>query len=132
MGEPTRVDWDFSVPVSADDPTAVANLPTPAGRALGAELARFADLEESRVLAQFPHSQPRCGDCALRLGSVPNGCPETLMDLVKCLLESVPFYCHHATDGTEPTRLCAGYGLLAGTFAEEAGALAALFGGEQP
>jgi hypothetical protein len=105
--------WDFSEAPADDD--AVPNVPTPEGRLLGAQLARLADIEEKRLREQFPRLSPRCGDCALRLGTDPNGCPETLMDVVKALVECVPFYCHkNVAEGEKPIRLCAGYALLVG------------------
>jgi len=108
-----RVPWDFSTPAD-DDADAVPNLPTHEGRLLGAELARLADVEEARLRERFPRHQHRCGDCAFRAGTDPNGCPETLMDAVKALVEGVPFYCHKGPDG-EPKRLCAGYAILVGS-----------------
>lgn len=108
-----RVPWDFSEPPSADDP-GVPNEPTPEGRMLGAQLARLADIEEERLRERFPKMHRRCGDCALRLGTVPNGCPETLMDVVKGLVEHVPFYCHQKLDDGNPVLLCAGYMMLVG------------------
>lgn len=108
------VPWEFSKPAEGDA-DAYPNLPTPEGRLLGAELARLTDVEEARLRERFPHHHRRCGDCALRAGTDPNGCPETLMDVVKALAENVPFYCHKAVgpDGA-PKILCAGYAILTG------------------
>jgi hypothetical protein len=111
----SRVPWDFSEP-PACDADAVPNEPTPEGRILGEQLARLADVEEARLREKFPHMHHRCGDCAFRAGTVPNGCPETLMDAVKALVENVPFYCHKKLDDGKPVLLCAGYGMLAGAF----------------
>ena len=109
-----RVPWGFSEP-PANDADAVPNLPTPEGRALGVELARIADLEEERQREKFPNAKPRCADCAFRAGTLPNGCPDTLMDAVKAVAECKPFYCHHGLDSDKsPTRLCAGYALMMG------------------
>jgi hypothetical protein len=117
----SRVPWDFSEP-PADDETAVPNVPTPEGRLLGAQLARLADVEEERLRERFPHMHRRCGDCAFRAGTVPNGCPETLMDAVKGLVEAVPFYCHKKFDEDgKPLLLCAGYALLVGAASETGG-----------
>jgi hypothetical protein len=110
----TEVPWAFSEP-AADETTAVPNLPTPEGRLLGAELARLTDIEEERLRERFPHAHRRCGDCALRAGTDPNGCAETLLDVVKALVEHVPFYCHKAVDDNGPKLLCAGYAILADT-----------------
>ena len=116
MSGVTRVPWEFSAP-PVNDTDAVPNLPTPEGWALGAELARIADLEEERQRERFPNAKPPCADCAFRAGSIPNGCPGTLMDAVKALAECIPFYCHHGLDSGQPTRLCAGYALLMGATA---------------
>ncbi|WP_286554367.1 hypothetical protein [Variovorax sp. J22G40] len=81
---------------------------TPEGRALGAELAR---LTETKVAEMAAAGEPdeRCKTCAFRAGTVPNGCPQTLMDAVKCIVEQQPFYCHVNTyaDGSES--VCAGW-----------------------
>lgn len=111
----SRAPWDFSEP-PADDADAVPNVPTPEGRLLGAHLARLADVEEARLLERFPRHHKRCGDCAFRAGTDPNGCPETLMDAVKGIVESVPFYCHKKFDPDgKPLLLCAGYAMLVGS-----------------
>lgn len=91
------------------------NVPTPEGRALGEQLARLCDIEEARLREQFPKMHRRCGDCALRLGTDPNGCAETLMDVVKGVVEGVPFYCHKAMPNGEPKLLCAGYAAIVGS-----------------
>jgi hypothetical protein len=110
-----QVPWEFSEPPASNDPTALPNVPTPEGRLLGAELARLADAEEARLRERFPRLHPRCNDCAFKAGTDPNGCPETLMDAVKALVECVPFYCHKKFDADgSPKRLCAGYAILAG------------------
>lgn len=116
-----RVPWEFSEAPDAGDPTAVPNVPTSEGRQLGAQLARLADVEEARLLERFPRHHKRCGDCAFRAGTDPNGCPETLMDAVKGIVEGVPFYCHKKFDPDgKPLLLCAGYAMLAGAgFAPE-------------
>lgn len=107
-----KAPWDFS---TAPAPGAGhENLPDPAGIALGAELARLADVEDERQRVHFRNQLPRCDDCAFRAGTRPNGCSETLMDAVKCVIELVPFYCHKGVkDGDDPKRLCSGWALLA-------------------
>jgi hypothetical protein len=123
-----RIPWDYSEAPEEGDETAVPNVPTPEGQMLGAELARLTDIEEERLRERFLKLHPRCDDCALRLGTGPNGCVSTLMDVVKCVAESVPFYCHKgARDGDAPKRLCAGFAVLAG-FADDFSALAARSG----
>jgi hypothetical protein len=107
-----KVPWDFSE--APADGEGVPNLPTPLGRALGIELARIADIEEARQRERFPRMHPRCDDCALRSGTDPNGCAETLMDVIKCVEEDAPFFCHKGVSDGEPKRLCAGYMILIG------------------
>lgn len=105
--------WDYSV-APIDGEAAVPNIPTTEGRLLGTKLARLADLEELRIRSDFPQAHSRCNDCALRAGTDPNGCVETLMDLLKCVCEDTPFYCHQGLRDGEPKRLCAGFAILAG------------------
>jgi len=45
-----------------------------------------------------------CPSCACRAGTVPNGCLQTQLDLLKCVVEGQKFLCHAPKDG----RLCAG------------------------
>jgi hypothetical protein len=77
------------------------NLPTPEGRALGAELARLCDAEIK------PGDPERCLTCAFRAGTIPNGCAPTLMDAIKCAIEGAPFYCHE-----QRGKLCSGWRLM--------------------
>lgn len=107
------VPWHFSVAPTEGEP-AVPNLPTPEGRLLGSALARIADVAEIEALARFPRHHPRCDDCALRSGTLPNGCTETLFDVIKCVVEVVPFFCHKGVRDGKPRHLCAGFALLAG------------------
>lgn len=46
-----------------------------------------------------------CKTCAGKPGSVPNGCLQTQMDLMKSAVEGQPFLCHAPKDG----RLCVGW-----------------------
>lgn len=104
--------WEFS---EAPEPgeSAYPNLPTPEGRALGAELARLADVAEAENRERFPRAARRCYDCAFRAGTDPNGCAETLMDALKCVVEAKPFFCHKGVaEGDTPRTLCAGFALL--------------------
>ena len=80
----------------------VRNRPSLEGRALGAELARFADVEIAKLGTDL-----RCRSCAFRAGTVPNGCLPTVGDALKCSMEGVPFWCH------ERSHLhCAGWAAL--------------------
>jgi hypothetical protein len=91
------------------------NVPTPEGRALGAQLARFFDLEQPKVEARFPGSTERCKSCAFRLGTFPNGCPETVVDAFNCIISGNPFYCHMDMKDGQPTKLCTGWAVLQGS-----------------
>lgn len=68
---------------------------TPEGRAAGQQLAR---LTEPAILDLASEGEPddRCKSCAFRAGTVPNGCLQTQLDALKCVVEGVPFMCHHA------------------------------------
>lgn len=46
-----------------------------------------------------------CPSCACRPGTVPNGCLQTQLDLLKTVVEGKPFLCHAPHDG----KLCAGW-----------------------
>ena len=82
------------------------NMPTPDGMELGRHLVR---LYEPAVLELAAMGVPdkRCSTCALRAGTPPNGCPTTLMDLLKCAMEGdTVFECHdHGRKG----ELCHGF-----------------------
>lgn len=95
-----QVDWPFSDEVHSDSPL-VQNRSTVQGREAGAELVRFyhQSLGGAKDL--------RCLDCAARPGTLPNGSESTIMDLLKCIAEGVPFMCH-----VDPHDVCAGYAIL--------------------
>ena len=80
------------------------NRPTPEGRKLGEQIARLTQKGIDR-LANEGEPDERCASCAFRKGTFPNGCPETVLDALKCVMEGVPFYCHAPQDG----RLCFGW-----------------------
>lgn len=40
-----------------------------------------------------------CASCAFRPETVPNGCLQTQLDALKCVVEGQPFYCHAPRDG---------------------------------
>lgn len=86
------------------------NRPTPEGRELGAQIARLCDQEEAKqakkVLATIPE---RCGSCAFRGGTFPNGCAGTLMDAVHCIIEGRDFHCH---EHGRTDQLCAGFQMM--------------------
>src|SRR4051812_24548724 len=85
----------------------VPNRLTPEGRKLGAALAQLADKADQELRAKSPEIGERCASCAFREGTVPNGCAETVMDALKCVMEGIPFLCHQVKDGK--VALCAGW-----------------------
>lgn len=106
-----KAPWDYSKPVGDGD--GYPNEPTEQGIALGKELARIADIAEAEQVKHFPNQLPRCDDCAFSAGTRPNGCSETLMDAIKCVVELNPFYCHKGCDADgNPRHICRGWFLL--------------------
>ena len=71
------------------------NRVTPEGRALGENMVRLTEPAIAR-LADEGEPDERCKSCAFRLGTVPNGCPQTQLDALKAVIEDVPFMCHQA------------------------------------
>lgn len=71
----------------------VRNLPTPEGQALGAEIARLVEPVITQ-LEQTGEPDKRCKTCAFRAGTEPNGCEQTVMDAMKCVMEGNVFGCH--------------------------------------
>jgi hypothetical protein len=89
------------------------NLPSPEGAEMGKELARFADVEEAKLRAAGLPVPKRCSDCALRLGTIPNQCTQTLFDILVCSATHEDFMCHLSSDAEgDPTKLCRGFELL--------------------
>lgn len=95
-----------------DERVLVRNQPTPEGIEAGGHLARLADVAMAKALEQFPNHAERCGTCAFRGGTFPNGCVDTVMDALKCVIEAVPFYCHETRKGAARP-LCAGFAACA-------------------
>jgi hypothetical protein len=90
----------------------VTNRPTREGYELGAVLAKLADRGEHILLAEDGDAPRRCASCAYKAGTFPNGCPETVLDALKCSTEGIMFTCHHS----EPlenkkgySEMCAGW-----------------------
>jgi hypothetical protein len=110
-----RAPWDFDLPV--DDGTDVPNEPSKEGARLGAVLAAAVDRVEPLARRRFPNMLPRCNDCAFRAGTTPNQCMSTQLDVLKCLIEAKPFYCHKGmAEGDAPKRLCTGATVLVNAF----------------
>lgn len=94
------------------DPTKDHTRVSPQGKAMGANVARIVERGRSRLAAQgltglnLPALRDdMCKSCAGRLGTVPNGCLQTQMDILKAANEGRPFLCHAPRDG----KLCAGW-----------------------
>lgn len=82
------------------------NRPTPLGQELGRHLVRLYEPAIAELVAQGEPDE-RCSTCALRAGTLPNGCEETLADLLKCAMEGeVSFMCH---DRRRKDETCHGY-----------------------
>lgn len=92
----------------SEDRVVIRARPTPEGRVLGEQLARLTEVEMVKLRAKFPGHLEPCGTCAFRRGTVPNGCPTTLMDAIKCAVEGDTFYCHEHRKG-EPMQACTGW-----------------------
>jgi hypothetical protein len=77
------------------DPTKDHKRVTPEGRALGEKMADLAERSVAWVATQGDPDE-RCKSCAFTRGTVPNGCIQTQMDVMKSVIEGVPFLCHQA------------------------------------
>jgi hypothetical protein len=71
------------------------NRVTKKGIALGAQTARLAQAGVDLLLRDGELDE-RCKSCAFRVGTVPNGCPQTQIDVLKAVAEGVRFNCHQA------------------------------------
>nr|WP_315249229.1 hypothetical protein [uncultured Duganella sp.] len=79
------------------------------GRKLGSVSARLAD-GECAALAREGEDDERCKSCAFRASTVPNGCLQTQLDVMKALAEDIPFMCHqHLDQRGRPTKVCHGW-----------------------
>lgn len=98
----------------------VRNRATPEGRSLGKVLARMADVAEERSRAKWPDQQERCQSCAFRSDTLPNGCPDTVWDALKCVAEMRTFMCHQRFDSDgNAIDVCAGWFLAVSKDAPE-------------
>lgn len=69
------------------------------------------DKEVGKLIAEGEWTEDeRCASCAFRHGTVPNGCPQTILDATKCVLEKRTFACH-VPKGDMPagTHACMGW-----------------------
>jgi len=85
---------------------------TPQGKAMGQNASRMAELGRARLIEMGLDGLKggslrgeMCKTCACQPGSVPNGCLQTQLDLLKAAHEGKPFLCHAPMDG----KLCAGW-----------------------
>jgi hypothetical protein len=79
---------------------------------MGRNASRLAEIGRRRLEAlelaglNLPAMRDQmCSSCACRPGTVPNGCLQTQLDLLKAVIEGAPFFCHAPHDG----RMCAGW-----------------------
>lgn len=94
------------------DPTKDHSRVSPTGRAMGKSAARLAEMGRARLIALGLDGVAgpglrgdMCKSCACRPGTVPNGCLQTQLDLLKAAADGKPFLCHAPRDG----KLCAGW-----------------------
>lgn len=71
------------------------NRVTPEGRAAGFQLVRLTEPSIAELVREGEPDE-RCKSCAFRLGTVPNGCLQTQLDALKCVVEDKLFMCHQA------------------------------------
>lgn len=81
---------------------------SPVGQAAGAQLVRLVEPAIARLAAEGEPDE-RCKSCAFRAGTVPNGCAQTMMDALKCVIEDVPFLCHVNTYRDGSPKICHGW-----------------------
>lgn len=95
------------------DPAAplVATTPTAEARELGRHLARFVQDARAQLGTEGRPLPARCSECVFRLGTQPNGTPQTVLDATECMVKREPFLCAHR-DG-EP--VCGGWATLMAT-----------------
>lgn len=91
------------------DPTKDHKRTSKEGQECGAIWAGMAE-KGIALLATEGEPDARCKSCAFRLGTVPNGCAQTQLDVTKSVMEAVPFMCHaHANKAKVHTHICHGW-----------------------
>lgn len=78
------------------DPTKDHKRVSPEGRALGVQMADMADRATAFLHQRDGEDDERCKSCAFTHGTVPNGCLQTQMDVMKSVVEKIPFFCHQS------------------------------------
>lgn len=72
---------------------------TEEGKRLGATMVRLFNLAFD-TLSPHGMKDERCASCAFRPGTVPNGCIQTQLDVLKAVAEGTrTFTCHATTQG---------------------------------
>lgn len=96
------------VAIKLDQATRDHKRVSPIGRAVGEQLVRLTEPVIAKLAAEGDEDE-RCKSCAFRAGTVPNGCAQTMLDVMKCVIEQKPFYCHveKYADGSE--KVCHGW-----------------------
>lgn len=79
-----------------------------AGYELGGMTHRLYLVGEELLRRQNEDIRDCCLSCAFLRGTVPNGCPQTQLDAMKCTVEGVPFLCHVEKVG-DSKKVCAGW-----------------------
>lgn len=94
------------------------NRVSPEGKAAGFQMVRMVEPAIAYLECEGEPDE-RCKSCAFRLNTVPNGCIQTQLDALKCVVEGVPFQCHQSDRGGHT---CHGWfaGRVAMRLAEEA------------
>jgi hypothetical protein len=91
----------------------IPNRPTPQGIEAGRHVARLWRASMRNALIKAPLAlaavPDRCKTCAFREGTIPNGCEETILDAIKCVIEGVPFMCHETKADGKPRGFCSGW-----------------------
>lgn len=87
------------------DPTKDHRRVSPEGRAMGEQIVRLTEPWVAKLAADGEPDE-RCKSCAFRAGTVPNGCIQTQMDVLKAVVEKVPFLCHQHDRGGD---ICHGW-----------------------
>lgn len=85
------------------------SLITAEGARLGKLMAQLADTGFEMLQGADGFKDDRCVSCAFREGTVPNGCPETQLEVFDCVMnDKAAFACHCVQAGGE-RKLCAGW-----------------------
>lgn len=85
------------------------DLVTPEGQRLGKIMANMADQGFEILKNEHGFKDDRCVSCAFREGTVPNGDPQTQLEVVDCVMnDKAAFACHCVQAGGE-RQVCSGW-----------------------